>query len=91
MVTCEKYTSKQSQPFKITMTSAAELVMDFHAHLSSDEIAGLLGVVYDAESKTLRITRAIPARQLQQENAGVEVEIDLVCIPEIAETLEKLG
>ncbi|CEF99754.1 Tryptophan synthase beta subunit-like PLP-dependent enzymes superfamily [Ostreococcus tauri] len=91
MVTCEKYTSKQSQPFKITMTSAAELVMDFHAHLSSDEIAGLLGGVYDAESKTLRITRAIPARQLQQENAGVEVEIDLVCIPEIAETLEKLG
>jgi len=91
MVSCEKYSGKRSQPFKITVTSAAELVMDFHAHLSNDEIAGLLGGVYDAAEKTLRITRAIPARQLQQENAGVEVEIDLVCIPEIAETLEKSG
>ena len=91
MVSCEHYSGKHSQPFKITVTSAAELVMDFHAHLSNDEIAGLLGGVYDAATKTLRITRAIPARQLQQENAGVEVEIDLVCIPEIAETLEKSG
>ena len=91
MVTCEKYASRATQPFKVTITSAAELVMDFHAHLCSDEIIGFLGGVYDADEKTLRVTRALPARQLKQDNAGVEVELDPESVPDIVETLTESG
>jgi len=91
MVTCEKYASRATQPFKVTITSAAELVMDFHAHLCSDEIIGFLGGVYDTDEKTLRVTRALPARQLKQDNAGVEVELDPESVPDIVETLTESG
>jgi proteasome lid subunit RPN8/RPN11 len=91
MVTCEAYNKRRTQPFKVTVTSGAELVMDFHAHLCSDEIIGFLGGVYDDDAKTLRITRALPARQLVQEHAGVEVELDPESVPAIVETLTAKG
>jgi len=92
MVTCSKYNGRsRKQPFEITITRAAELVMDFHAHLCSDEIIGFLGGVYDASSETLRITRALPARQIRQEHAGVEVELDPESVPAIVETLTANG
>ena len=65
--------------------------MDFHAHLCSDEIIGFLGGVYDASTETLRITRALPARQIRQEHAGVEVELDPESVPAIVETLTANG
>ena len=91
MMTCEAYGKRRTQPFNVTVTSGAELVMDFHAHLCSDEIIGFLGGVYDADAKTLRVTRALPARQLVQEHAGVEVELDPESVPEIVETLTAKG
>jgi len=92
MVTCSKYNGRsRKQPFEITITRAAELVMDFHAHLCSDEIIGFLGGVYDASTETLRVTRALPARQIRQEHAGVEVELDPESVPAIVETLTANG
>ena len=32
-----------AQPFSVSITPAAELLMDFHAHLITDEIIGYLG------------------------------------------------
>jgi hypothetical protein len=34
---------KGTQPWRLTVTSAAALLMDFHAHLCRDEIIGFLG------------------------------------------------
>ena len=41
MVTCSKYNGRsRKQPFEITITRAAELVMDFHAHLAATKSSG---------------------------------------------------
>ena len=87
MVPCEQYRGSRQQPFKVTTTAAVELVIDFHSHLCKDEIIGFLGGSFDAETKTLRVTRALPARQLKQDHAGVEVELDPESVPDIVETL----
>ena len=69
--------------------------MDFHAHLCSDEIIGFLGGTWDRETRTLSVTKALPARRLvlgaPGENAGVEVELDPESVPEIVETLDTNG
>ena len=87
MIPCEQYRGSNEQPFKVTTTAAVELVIDFHSHLCKDEIIGFLGGSFDAETKTLRVTRALPARQLKQDHAGVEVELDPESVPDIVETL----
>lgn len=43
-----------AQPFVLRVSAAAEALMDAHAHLSSDEVVGLLAGSYDAASRTLR-------------------------------------
>lgn len=52
-----------SQPFSVTISSEALLVMDFHAHLSGCEIIGLLGGTFDPDAKKLNITAAYPCRR----------------------------
>ena len=46
--------------------------------------------MYDASTETLRITRALPARQIRQEHAR-EVELDPESVPAIVETLTANG
>ena len=43
-----------SQPFRVVVAPAAAVAMDFHAHLNTDEVGGLLGGSYDEATATLR-------------------------------------
>ena len=91
MVTCSKYNGRsRKQPFEITITRAAELVMDFHAHLCSDEIIGFLGGVYDASTETLRNHESCQVDRFDK-SIGVEVELDPESVPAIVETLTANG
>jgi protein MYSM1 len=88
MVECERY-EEGEQPWRVTCSFEALALMDFHAHLSSDtEIIGFLGGVWDSHNKTLKVQRALPARRLSSADAGVEVELDPACVPEIVDALE---
>ncbi len=43
-----------SQPFRLLVAPAALVAMDFHAHLNSNEVGGLLGGSFDEATATLR-------------------------------------
>ena len=89
MVECEQYDAGE-QPWAVTCSFEALALMDFHAHLSSDtEIIGFLGGTWDAQTSTLRVLRALPARRLPSADAGVEVELDPASVPEIVDALER--
>ena len=42
------------QPFRVMVAPAAQLMMDFHAHLSNSEVIGILGGSWDEQSLTVR-------------------------------------
>lgn len=52
------------------------LVMDFHAHLSSCEIIGLLGGQWDTDRKVVSIRQAFPCRRAHGSHSGTSVELD---------------
>jgi len=59
------------QPFACGTFSAALLVMDFHAHLSSEaEVVGLLGGTWDSERREMQVQAAFPVRELPGADAG---------------------
>ena len=43
-----------AQPFRLLVTPAALVAMDFHAHLDSNEVGGLLGGSFNETAATLR-------------------------------------
>ena len=103
MISCENYretkvrnvTTKGAQPFDMLVSPSCLLVMDYHAHLCSNEIIGFLGGTWDGEKRELKITRALPAKQLplseEDGNAGQEVELDPSSVPDIVEKLDANG
>ena len=48
LLTCSRYAQA---PFRLTVCADALLVADLHAHMSTNEIIGLLGGRYNAEKK----------------------------------------
>eukprot|EP00958_Prasinococcus_capsulatus_P009054 scaffold888_cov569-Prasinococcus_capsulatus_cf.AAC.7 len=74
-----------AQPFSISVAPAAELLMDFHAHLYTDEIIGYLvsdedhshpGGHYDHEKRHIVICQAFPGKQIATTDDSVNVEMD---------------
>ena len=51
-------------------------MMDFHAHLSSCEIIGLLGGHWDCDRKVISIKQAFPCRRALGSHSGTSVELD---------------
>ena len=80
-----------SQPFSVTMAPEAHIVMDFHAHLSTCEIIGLLGGTFDAEKRALCITAAYPCRRAHGSDSSTSVELDAESQVEVAEAMEERG
>ncbi|KAK9843826.1 hypothetical protein WJX81_007876 [Elliptochloris bilobata] len=82
MVPCEEYAglpgsgAPGAQPFRVMVAPAAELMMDFHAHLSLSEVIGVLGGSWDAEESVLRVQRAFPVRELAADTDTINVEMD---------------
>ena len=60
MIPCERYrgspgsSSSGSQPFRMIVSPGAALFMDFHAHLSNNEVIGLLCGSWHPEERLLR-------------------------------------
>lgn len=65
-----------AQPFSLEVHPSAMVMMDFHAHLSSVEIIGLLGGRWHSDSKRLIVAEAFPCRSAQGSESGVSVELD---------------
>ena len=88
-------TTKGAQPFDMLVSPSCLLVMDYHSHLCSNEIIGFLGGTWDGEKRELKISRALPAKQLplseEEGNAGQEVELDPSSVPDIVEKLDANG
>lgn len=64
------------QPFDVTLSSDAVVVMDFHAHLSGWEIIGLLGGTFSSDQRILEIKAAYPCRRAEGSDSGTSVELD---------------
>ncbi|XP_011861236.1 PREDICTED: uncharacterized protein LOC105558260 isoform X2 [Vollenhovia emeryi] len=66
------------QPFLVTITTTAALLVDLHCHLTDKEICGYLGGHWDINSHNLSITCAFPCRYSGKDKsaaAAVEAEI----------------
>ena len=48
------------QPFLINITSSATLLIDFHCHLTTNEVSGYLGGTWDFNTHHLNITHTFP-------------------------------
>lgn len=66
------------QPFHINITSSVTLLIDFHCHLTTNEVCGYLGGTWDFNSHNLTITDAFPmlnSRFDRDKSAECEYEI----------------
>lgn len=63
MVKCIPFSAvDRIQPFNVTVSTNALLLVDFHSHLVSGEVAGYLAGSWDFSSHTLTVTQAFPCR-----------------------------
>ncbi|GFR52206.1 hypothetical protein Agub_g14746 [Astrephomene gubernaculifera] len=90
----------EAQPFRVEVSDMVLIVMDFHAHVSSAEVGGLLGGTYDEASRTLTITRAFPVLELPplppalagpEGRAPVAVEFDPTDLARVREVIRSWG
>ncbi|XP_034230935.1 MPN domain-containing protein-like isoform X2 [Thrips palmi] len=66
------------QPFLVSISTSALLVVDFHCHLTSSEVCGYLAGHWDVNGHNLTITTAFPCRSRLDDQANgqlVEKEI----------------
>jgi proteasome lid subunit RPN8/RPN11 len=66
------------QPFLVSLSTNAALLMDFHCHLTKSEVSGYLAGHWDVNNHNLQITHAFPCRntKFDRENAHhIEAEI----------------
>lgn len=76
-------------PFAVEISAAVLMLVDFHAHLHSSEIIGLLGGVYESGEAMLRITAVFPCRT--SHSTGTQVDVDPLSEMEAAEFFERRG
>jgi proteasome lid subunit RPN8/RPN11 len=74
-----------AQPFKVTCTPSALLIMDLHAHLCTNEVIGYLGGRWDPLTRTIAVERAFPGRGIA---SGQDVEMDPVAEVELKAQVE---
>jgi MPN domain-containing protein len=66
------------QPFHINITSSVTLLIDFHCHLTTNEVCGYLGGKWDFNAHNLMITHAFPmlnSRFDREKSSECEYEI----------------
>ena len=66
------------QPFLINITSSATLLIDFHCHLTTNEVCGYLGGTWDFNTHNLNITHTFPllnSRFDREKSSDCEYEI----------------
>ncbi|KAJ8958905.1 hypothetical protein NQ318_019673 [Aromia moschata] len=79
MIDCVPFSNLgKIQPFLVSLSTNAALLMDFHCHLTRSEVSGYLAGYWDVNAHNLQITHAFPCRSTKsdRENAPqVEAEI----------------
>ncbi|XP_021929508.1 MPN domain-containing protein-like isoform X2 [Zootermopsis nevadensis] len=66
------------QPFLVSMSTNAVLVMDFHCHLTTSEVVGYFAGHWDVNAHNLAITHAFPCRsRLADRELAPLVEADI--------------
>lgn len=67
------------QPFKITISTHALLLIDFHSHLTSTEVVGYLAGTWDAATLHLSILQAFPCRvDVEDKDKAKSVEEEVI-------------
>ncbi|XP_025094077.1 MPN domain-containing protein-like isoform X2 [Pomacea canaliculata] len=62
-VKCEHFaTLGRTQPFTVSISTNAMLLMDFHSHLTTSEVVGYLGGHWSQQTHHVRITQAFPCK-----------------------------
>ncbi len=64
------------QPFHLQVAPIADAVMDIHAHLCRDEVAGVLLGTYHPQSTTMDVLQAVPVETKPVAVSVAKVEVD---------------
>eukprot|EP00216_Chloropicon_sp_CCMP2111_P006702 CAMPEP_0198237362 /NCGR_PEP_ID=MMETSP1446-20131203/3216_1 /TAXON_ID=1461542 ORGANISM="Unidentified sp, Strain CCMP2111" /NCGR_SAMPLE_ID=MMETSP1446 /ASSEMBLY_ACC=CAM_ASM_001112 /LENGTH=661 /DNA_ID=CAMNT_0043919495 /DNA_START=268 /DNA_END=2250 /DNA_ORIENTATION=- len=81
-----------AQPFQVEVSCGAEIMMDIHAHMSEKhEIIGLLGGLWDPQSKKLTVEGAFPVKELGTEDNTINVEMDPESEVKVRDQIKKDG
>ncbi|EFJ51903.1 hypothetical protein VOLCADRAFT_116093 [Volvox carteri f. nagariensis] len=81
----------RSQPYTVDMSTWALMAMDFHAHLSSYEVIGLLGGTWNPETRQLVVIEAYACRRAEGSDAATSVELDPESQVEVQSMMEAKG
>ncbi|GIL99741.1 hypothetical protein Vretimale_4878 [Volvox reticuliferus] len=73
------------------MSTWALLAMDFHAHLSTYEVIGLLGGTWNPDTRQLVVIEAYACRRAQGSDAATSVELDPESQVEVQNMMEAKG
>ncbi|KAG8454450.1 hypothetical protein GDO86_000900 [Hymenochirus boettgeri] len=66
------------QPFHVSVSSNALLLLDFHSHLTHSEVVGYLGGRWDTNSQLLSVLRAFPYRsRLKDTESATAIEEEI--------------
>lgn len=79
MVKCIPFSAvDRIQPFNVTVSTNALLLVDFHSHLMSGEVAGYLAGSWDGGQHTLTVTQAFPCKTvLDDESTAATTEEEI--------------
>lgn len=79
MVKCIPFSAvDRIQPFNVTVSTNALLLVDFHCHLVAGEVAGYLAGSWDFGNHTLTVTQAFPCRaSLSDESSTNSIEEEI--------------
>uniref|UniRef100_T1J5K2 MPN domain-containing protein n=1 Tax=Strigamia maritima TaxID=126957 RepID=T1J5K2_STRMM len=78
LVQCTTFSALgKMQPFTVTVSNNCLLLMDFHSHLTTSEVVGYLGGMWDITAHNLTIMQAFPCkcRLADKENAPIVEEM----------------
>mmetsp|Transcript_8971 Transcript_8971/g.19194 ORF Transcript_8971/g.19194 Transcript_8971/m.19194 type:complete len:703 (-) Transcript_8971:278-2386(-) len=77
-----------AQPFHVKVAAQALLLGDFHAHMSSNEVIGLLGGTWDLVQRQMVVEEAYPCRRAAGSDARTSVELDPEAEVEVRSLME---
>eukprot|EP00794_Sanderia_malayensis_P017305 gene17305-19038_t len=79
LVECAQFASiGKIQPFSITISTNALLLIDFHCHLSTSEVIGYLAGKWDTTRHHLKISQAFPCKsRIADKEDGNEIEAQI--------------
>ncbi len=82
---------RNSQPFALQVSAAAAVMMDFHSHLSTNEVIGVLAGYVDPANHIVRVMHAMPVKETATEDGRASVEMDADDEQRARVMIEKLG